>query len=70
LNHTNIVQVYNYGQYKGFKYLVMEVADRGDLEGLIQEHGRVDELYVLDVGIKMSSALALVQKKRHDASRS
>jgi len=63
LNHTNIVQVYNYGQYKGFKYLVMEVADRGDLEGLIKQHGRVDELYVLDVGIKISSALALVQKK-------
>ena len=48
LVHTNIVQVYNYGQFKGYKYLVMEVADRGDLDGLIQKNGRVDELYVLD----------------------
>ena len=63
LNHTNIVQVYNYGQFKGFKYLVMEVADQGDLDGLIKKHGRVDELYVLDVGVKISSALNLVQKK-------
>ena len=63
LNHTNIVQVYNYGEHKGHKYLVMEVADRGDLDGLIKQHGRVDELYVLDVGIKISSALELVQKK-------
>ena len=63
LNHTNIVQVYNYGQFKGYKYLVMEVADQGDLDGRIKQQGRVDELYVLDVGIKMSSALALVQKK-------
>ena len=63
LNHTNIVHVYNYGQYKGYKYLVMEVADQGDLDGRIKKDGRVDELYVLDVGIKMSSALDLVQKK-------
>ncbi len=62
-NHTNIVQIYNYGQFKKDKYLVMEVADRGDLEGLIQKHGRVDELYVLDVGTKISSALELVAKK-------
>jgi len=63
LNHTNIVQVYNYGQFKGYKYLVMEVADQGDLDGRIKQHGRVDELLVLDVGIKMCSALDLVQKK-------
>ena len=62
-NHTNIVQIYNYGQFKEYKYLVMEVADRGDLDGLIQKHGRVDELYVLDVGIKISSALELIAKK-------
>jgi len=62
-NHTHIVQVYNYGQFEGHKYLVMEVADRGDLDGLIQKHSRVDELYVLDVGIKISSALEVIAKK-------
>ena len=62
-NHTHIVQVYNYGQFEGYKYLVMEVADRGDLDGLIQKHSRVDELYVLDVGIKISSALEVIAKK-------
>ncbi len=62
-NHTNIVQIYNYGQFKKDKYLVMEVADRGDLDGLIQKHGRVDELYVLDVGIKISGALEFVANK-------
>lgn len=63
LNHTNIVQVYNYGEHKGHKYLVMEVADRGDLDGLINKHGRVDELYVLDVGVKIAQALDLCAKK-------
>ncbi len=62
-NHTHIVQVYNYGEHKGHKYLVMEVADRGDLDGQITKHGRVDELFVLDVGINISSALELVAKK-------
>jgi serine/threonine protein kinase len=62
-NHTNIIQIYNYGQFKKDKYLVMEVADRGDLDGLIQKHGRVDELYVLDVGIKISGALEFVANK-------
>ena len=62
-NHTNIVQIYNYGQFKKDKYLVMEVADRGDLDGLIQKHGRVDELYVLDVGVKISGALEFVDNK-------
>ena len=63
VNHTHIIQVYNYGEHKGYKYLVMEVADRGDLDGLIKKHGRVDELYVLDVGVKISSALELIDKK-------
>jgi serine/threonine protein kinase len=63
VNHTHIIQVYNYGEHKGYKYLVMEVADRGDLDGLINKHGRVDELYVLDVGVKISSALELIDKK-------
>jgi serine/threonine protein kinase len=62
-NHTNIIQIYNYGQFKKDKYLVMEVADRGDLDGQIQKHGRVDELYVLDVGIKISGALEFVANK-------
>ena len=62
-NHTHIVQVYNYGEHKGHKYLVMEVADNGDLDGQINKHGRVDELFVLDVGIKISSALEALAKK-------
>lgn len=64
LNHTNIVQIYNYGEIQGYKYLVMEVADQGSLDDRIEDQGKVEELYVLDVGIKISSALELVRQKK------
>tara|TARA_B100000029_G_scaffold209425_1_gene207270 strand:+ start:2715 stop:3677 length:963 start_codon:yes stop_codon:yes gene_type:complete len=64
LNHQNIIHIYNYDEDQGRKYLVMEVADRGDLDERIETHGRVDELYVLDVGIKMASALEALRKQQ------
>ena len=63
LNHTNIINIFNYDEAEGRKYLVMEVADRGDLDDRIEQHSRVDELYVLDVGIKMSGALEVLRNK-------
>jgi serine/threonine protein kinase len=56
LNHTNIIHIYTFDEWEGQWYLVMELADRGSLDGLI-ERGRVSELDVLDVGIKVASAL-------------
>ena len=64
LNHHNIIHIYNYDEDQGRKYLVMEVADRGDLDERIEHHGRVDELYVLDVGIKMAEALDVLRKNQ------
>ena len=63
LNHTNIIHIFNYDEAEGRKYLVMEVADRGDLDERIEKTGRVDELYVLDVGIKMCGALEVLRKR-------
>ena len=56
LNHTNIIHIYTFDEWEGQMYLVMELADRGSLDGRI-ERGRVAELEVLDVGIKVASAL-------------
>ncbi|SVB64012.1 uncharacterized protein METZ01_LOCUS216866, partial [marine metagenome] len=64
LNHTNIINIFNYDEAEGRKYLVMEVADRGDLDDRIEKTGRVDELYVLDVGISMCGALEVLRKKK------
>jgi serine/threonine protein kinase len=57
LNHSNIIHIYTFDESEGQKYLVMELADNGTFDGRIESQGRVDELLVLDVGIKIASAL-------------
>lgn len=57
LNHTNIIHVYSFDEHEGSPYIVMELADHGSLDHLIMRDGVVPELNVLDVGIKVASAL-------------
>ena len=63
LNHTNIIHIYTFDEFEGQPYLVMELADHGSLDSWIERDGRVPELNVLDVGIKVGSALDSAQKK-------
>jgi len=62
LNHTNIVHLYTFDEYNGQMYLVMELADRGSLDSRIEKQQRVSELEVLDIGIKIASALDMALK--------
>lgn len=62
LNHTNIIHVYTFDQEGRYRYLVMELADAGTLDGKIEVYQRVSELEVLDIGIRVSSALATALK--------
>jgi len=62
LNHTNIIHIYSFDEFEGQPYLVMELADQGSLDHRIETEGHVPELDVLDVGIKMASALASALK--------
>ena len=62
LNHTNIIHIYTFDEFEGQKYLVMELADKGSLDSRIEQHQRLPELDVLDVGIKVASALNLALK--------
>jgi len=62
LNHTNIIHIYAFDEYEGQRYLVMELADQGSLDTRIEKHQRLDELVVLDVGIKIASALDMALK--------
>src|ERR1041385_4699878 len=57
LNHTNIIHIYTFDEEEGQPYLVMELADTDSLDKMIERDGRVDELKVLDVAIKVASAL-------------
>jgi serine/threonine-protein kinase len=67
LNHTNIIHIYSFDEFEGQPYLVMELADQGSLDSRIEAEGRVPELDVLDIGIKICSALttALQHKLLH-----
>jgi serine/threonine protein kinase len=62
LNHTNIIHIYTFDEWEGLRYLVMELADHGSLDTRIEKQQRVDELQVLDIGIKVASALDLALK--------
>ena len=57
LNHTNIIHIYTFDEWEGERYLVMELADRGSLDARIEKLRVLPELDVLDVGIKIASAL-------------
>lgn len=62
LNHTNIIHIYTFDEFEGQPYLAMELANNGSLDTRITAEGRVPELDVLDVGIKVASALATALK--------
>src|SRR5436189_2739426 len=62
LNHTNIIHIYSFDEFEGQRYLVMELADRGSLDTRIEKQQRLAELDVLDIGIRIASALDLALK--------
>jgi serine/threonine protein kinase len=57
LNHTNIIHIYTFDEWEGETYLVMELADQGSLDTRIEKLRLVDELQVLDIGVKIANAL-------------
>lgn len=63
LNHSNIIHIYTFDEYEGQLYLVMELADAGSLDSRIDREKRVPELDILDIGIKVASALASALRK-------
>ncbi len=64
LNHTNIVHIYSFDEWEGQQYLVMELADHGSLDARIEKLRLLQELDMLDIGVKIASALDLALK--HD----
>ena len=64
LNHTNIIHIYTFDEWEGERYLVMELADQGSLDTRIEKLQLLPELQVLDIGIKIASALDMALK--HD----
>ncbi len=62
LNHTNIVHIYSFEEWEGQQYLVMELADHGSLDARIEKLRLLQELDMLDIGVKIASALDMALK--------
>jgi serine/threonine protein kinase len=62
LNHTNIIHIYTFEEFDNHRFLVMELADCGSLDSRIETEKLIPELDVLDIGIKVASALATALK--------
>ena len=63
LNHPHIIQVFHFGETDGQNFIAMELADHGSLEDRKKAKGRVSEVEVLDVGIKIGDALKYALSK-------
>ncbi len=57
LNHMNIIHIYSFDEHENNRYLVMELANNGSLDTWIENSQVVPELSVLDIGVKIASAL-------------
>jgi serine/threonine protein kinase len=62
LNHPHIIQIFYFGEAEGQNFIAMELAANGSLEEFIVRDGRLDEVAVLDVGIKIAGALAAAHR--------
>ena len=57
LNHPNIVRFYDFGVVESYCYLAMEYVEGATLLDIIVEHGPMEPLMVVNVGIKVARAL-------------
>jgi serine/threonine protein kinase len=57
VNHPNVVRVYSTGKAHGMFYIAMELVDRGSLDSLMDQKGRLPEVEVLRVGIQVAEGL-------------
>ena len=63
VNHPHVVKVYSFGSDHGLFYIAMELVDRGSLDDLINQEGRLSELRVLETGIQIAEGLNAALKK-------
>jgi eukaryotic-like serine/threonine-protein kinase len=63
VNHPNVVQVFSSGTDHGQFYLAMELIDCGSLEDLIEQHQRLAERQVVEIGIQVVKGLRAAYAK-------
>lgn len=62
INHPNVAQVYAMSEDMGQPYIIMELVDGGSVFGQIKDHGPMDEVDALKIGIDAANGLFAAQK--------
>ncbi len=57
LHHSNIVQIFTYGEWNKYPFVEMEFVKGADISKLIQKYGRIDPVVVLALSVQMLSSL-------------
>ncbi|MFZ4395275.1 MAG: protein kinase domain-containing protein [Kiritimatiellia bacterium] len=57
LNHTNVVQIHSFGEFKGQPFIVMELVTGGSLDRLIGAGEPLDQATVMRIGMEITMAL-------------
>ncbi len=57
LNHTNVVQIHSFGEFKGQPFIVMELVTGGSLDRLIGMGEPLDQATVMRIGMEITMAL-------------
>jgi len=63
LAHPNIIRVFTLGEHEGRLYLVMEHLDEPSLEQRMEQHEKIQERQVLEVGLGIASALQFAHEE-------
>ena len=63
LNHSHIVQVYDFGKSNSGYFLAMEYVEGGSLLDLIEKAGAIPESFVLYIGLEILKGLSYAHKK-------
>lgn len=58
LRHPNIIAAYDFGQYEGRLFLSMELVEGEDVDALLQDRGRLDELTAWTLARQAAAGLA------------
>lgn len=63
VNHSNVAQVYAFGELDGQYYLSMELLERGSLDDRISRERKLSEREVLEIGAAIASGLRAAQQR-------
>src|SRR5205085_12257861 len=62
LSHENIVSVYDYGEFAGLPFMVMEFLDGETLDSVIGRGGTTGDRRSLEIGLQVARALEFVHE--------